>query len=78
VRPPGQAKAARTIDIDLLLHGDAIIDDAPALVVPHPRLLERAFVRIPLADVAITGLRHPTTGEALDRAQPSVAVRPAP
>ncbi len=75
VRPPGQVKAARRIDIDVLLHGDAVID-APALTVPHPRLLERPFVRIPLADVAVAGLRHPVTGDALDRAQPSPGVRP--
>ncbi len=67
VRPPGQVHAARTIDIDLLLYDDAIVDDPPALIVPHPRLLERAFVRVPLADVAAPGLAHPITGERLDR-----------
>lgn len=40
----------RTIDIDLLLHGDREID-APDLVVPHPRLAERAFVLVPLLEV---------------------------
>jgi len=59
--------AARTIDIDLLLYGDALISEPPALIVPHPRLLERAFVRVPLADVALPGLVHPITGERLDR-----------
>jgi 2-amino-4-hydroxy-6-hydroxymethyldihydropteridine diphosphokinase len=57
--------APRTIDVDLLLHGTAVIDEA-GLVVPHPRLLERAFVRVPLALVAAPGLRHPVTGELLD------------
>jgi 2-amino-4-hydroxy-6-hydroxymethyldihydropteridine diphosphokinase len=67
-RPPGVPSVApRPIDADLLLHGDVVVD-RPGLVVPHPRLLERAFVRIPLADVAAPGLRHPVTGEALDRA----------
>jgi 2-amino-4-hydroxy-6-hydroxymethyldihydropteridine diphosphokinase len=75
VRPPGAAgPAPRPIDLDLLLYGDAIID-RPGLVVPHPRLLERSFVRIPLADVAAPGLRHPATGDALDRAAPDPAVR---
>lgn len=73
-RPPGRTQAPRTIDIDLLLFGDALID-RPGLIVPHPRLLERPFVRIPLADVAAAGLRHPVTAEALDRAAPSPAVR---
>ena len=66
-RPAGRVHAARTIDIDLLLYGDALISEPPALIVPHPRLLERAFVRVPLADVALPGLVHPITGERLDR-----------
>lgn len=76
VRPAGAAKASRSIDIDLLLFGDAIIQEGPALVVPHPALLERPFVRVPLADVALPGLVHPVTGEALDVAAPSPSVRP--
>jgi 2-amino-4-hydroxy-6-hydroxymethyldihydropteridine diphosphokinase len=48
--------APRTLDLDLLLHGDATIDlpagpCGPALMVPHPRLLERAFVLRPMADI---------------------------
>lgn len=43
----------RTLDLDLLLYGPTeIIDDPPELVVPHPRLSERAFVLVPLADLA--------------------------
>jgi 2-amino-4-hydroxy-6-hydroxymethyldihydropteridine diphosphokinase len=75
VRPAGQPQAPRLIDIDLLLVGGDIINDPPELVVPHPRLLERAFVRIPLADVALPGLVHPVTGEPLDRATPDASVR---
>jgi 2-amino-4-hydroxy-6-hydroxymethyldihydropteridine diphosphokinase len=55
----------RLIDIDLLLHEDAVIDE-PGLVVPHPRLLDRPFVRVPLAEVALAGLTHPVTGARLD------------
>ncbi len=40
----------RTLDVDLLLVGDERIDD-PDLVVPHPRMTERAFVMVPLADL---------------------------
>ena len=43
--------APRTLDLDVLLYGDARID-SPRLTVPHPRLWERAFVLLPLADVA--------------------------
>jgi 2-amino-4-hydroxy-6-hydroxymethyldihydropteridine diphosphokinase len=75
VRPVGQHHAPRLIDIDLLLVGDDIIDDPPRLILPHPRLLERPFVRIPLAEVAATGLAHPVTGEPLDRAAPDPSVR---
>jgi 23S rRNA (cytidine1920-2'-O)/16S rRNA (cytidine1409-2'-O)-methyltransferase len=75
VRPAGVAKAARSIDIDLLLFGDSVIQNGPTLVVPHPGLLGRAFVRVPLADVALPGLVHPVTGEALDVAAPTPAVR---
>ena len=74
-RPPGRGKAARTIDIDLLLYGAAIIEEPGTLSVPHPALLERPFVRIPLADVAAPGLRHPLTGDRLDSASPSPGVR---
>lgn len=77
VRPPGRHAAPRVIDVDLLLHGDAIIDRPPTLLVPHPRMLERPFVRIPLADVALPGLVHPITGEALDSAAPDPSVRRA-
>jgi 2-amino-4-hydroxy-6-hydroxymethyldihydropteridine diphosphokinase len=41
----------RTLDLDLLLYGDRMIDE-PGLTVPHPRLHERLFVLVPLAQVA--------------------------
>jgi 2-amino-4-hydroxy-6-hydroxymethyldihydropteridine diphosphokinase len=43
--------APRTLDLDLLLYGEARID-SPRLVVPHPRMNERAFVLVPLAEIA--------------------------
>lgn len=43
--------APRTLDLDLLLYGSARID-SPALLLPHPRMLERAFVLLPLAEIA--------------------------
>lgn len=51
----------RTLDLDLLLYGDAVID-LPGLHVPHPRLHERAFVIVPLAEIA-PGLRIPGQGD---------------
>ena len=43
--------APRTMDLDLLLHGDSIIDE-PGLQVPHPRMHLRAFTLQPLAEIA--------------------------
>jgi len=43
--------APRTLDLDLLLYGDRVIAE-PGLVVPHPRMHERAFVLAPLAEIA--------------------------
>jgi 2-amino-4-hydroxy-6-hydroxymethyldihydropteridine diphosphokinase len=74
LRPAGRTQAPREIDLDLLLYGTEIIG-GPSLTVPHPRLAERPFVRIPLADVAKPGLAHPITAEPLDRAAPDSSVR---
>jgi 2-amino-4-hydroxy-6-hydroxymethyldihydropteridine diphosphokinase len=77
LRPVDRAQAPREIDVDILLYGGEVIDVPPSLIVPHPRLLVRPFVRIPLSDVAAPGLRHPISGERLDRATPDPAVRRA-
>jgi 2-amino-4-hydroxy-6-hydroxymethyldihydropteridine diphosphokinase len=45
------ANAPRTLDLDLLLHGDAVITE-PGLAVPHPRMHQRAFVLAPLVEIA--------------------------
>jgi 2-amino-4-hydroxy-6-hydroxymethyldihydropteridine diphosphokinase len=42
---------ARTLDLDILIYGKEIISE-PNLEIPHPRILERAFVLAPLADIA--------------------------
>jgi 2-amino-4-hydroxy-6-hydroxymethyldihydropteridine diphosphokinase len=50
----------RTIDLDLLLYGDEVVDE-PGLTVPHPRLTERRFALEPLADLD-PGLTIPGSG----------------
>jgi 2-amino-4-hydroxy-6-hydroxymethyldihydropteridine diphosphokinase len=57
------AGAARTLDLDLILFGDRIIDE-PRLTVPHPRFRERRFVLEPLAGIA-PGLRDPVSGRTV-------------
>lgn len=55
---------ARSLDLDLLLYGDRVLDE-PGLSVPHPRLPERLFVLLPLCEVA-AGERDPRSGETFD------------
>jgi 2-amino-4-hydroxy-6-hydroxymethyldihydropteridine diphosphokinase len=52
--------APRTVDLDLILYGDSVIDE-PGLVIPHPRFRDRRFVLEPLAEVA-GEWRDPVTG----------------
>jgi 2-amino-4-hydroxy-6-hydroxymethyldihydropteridine diphosphokinase len=59
-RVRGEKDGPRTIDLDLLFHGDAQLDE-PGLTLPHPRAHLREFVLAPLAEVAPTW-RHPTFG----------------
>jgi 2-amino-4-hydroxy-6-hydroxymethyldihydropteridine diphosphokinase len=57
--------APRTLDLDLLLYGDDVIAEAPTLIVPHPRMHERAFVLAPLAELA-PSLEIPGRGRVAD------------
>lgn len=59
-RQPGVRYGPRSLDIDLLFYGDRKIE-TPELIVPHPRMAERAFVLVPLADIA-PDFVHPTLG----------------
>ncbi|MEQ8844102.1 MAG: 2-amino-4-hydroxy-6-hydroxymethyldihydropteridine diphosphokinase [Phycisphaerales bacterium] len=79
VRDPDERWGPRTIDLDILLIDDMIIDE-PGLTVPHPRLHERRFVLEPLAAVAAERM-HPTlkrTIRALLDDLPLAADPPAP
>ncbi len=56
-----QRMGPRTIDLDILLCGE-LVREAPELTIPHPRILERAFVLVPLLELD-RGVRDPRTGQ---------------
>jgi 2-amino-4-hydroxy-6-hydroxymethyldihydropteridine diphosphokinase len=77
-RSAGIENGPRTLDLDILLYGDLVLSE-DGLVIPHPRMAERAFVLAPLHEVAreiapeiAPGLRDPrsgaTVGELFERA----------
>jgi dihydropteroate synthase len=59
-RKRSELNASRTLDLDLIAYGEETVD-MPDLILPHPRMAERAFVLAPLADIA-PDWRHPATG----------------
>jgi 2-amino-4-hydroxy-6-hydroxymethyldihydropteridine diphosphokinase len=63
-RVRGARNEARLLDLDLLAYGDRRRDGPEPPLLPHPRLADRAFVLLPLAEVA-PDWRHPVTGESV-------------
>ena len=62
-RLPHTSNAPRPIDIDILFYGDRVIE-TPELIIPHPRLTQRAFVLIPMAEIA-PDLVHPVNAKTI-------------
>jgi BirA family biotin operon repressor/biotin-[acetyl-CoA-carboxylase] ligase len=76
-RERGVRWGPRNIDIDVLLYGDWVVEE-PGLSVPHPRLLDRAFALVPLAELAADAVvagRRIGDWAALRRAEPGQEVR---
>lgn len=68
-RPPPQERAAkpnaaRPLDLDLLAYGELVREGPEPPILPHPRMAERAFVLLPLREIA-PDWRHPASGEPL-------------
>jgi len=70
-RKRGVRFGPRPIDIDILLYDDLVLS-TPQLEIPHPRLHERAFVLIPLSEVA-QGLIHPVLNRGVEQLRDSAA-----
>ena len=66
----GKSGTPRTIDIDILLYSDQVIE-TPELVIPHPKMTERAFVLIPLDEIA-PDIIHPVENKTVKELLKSV------
>ncbi len=76
-RRTADRNAPRTIDLDLALYGDLVLDDPEdGLVLPDPQILTCAHVALPLADLA-PDARHPVTGQTLAEIADRFADTPA-
>jgi 2-amino-4-hydroxy-6-hydroxymethyldihydropteridine diphosphokinase len=64
-RVRGERNAPRIIDLDIIAYGDLVVRGAAPPLLPHPRMADRAFVLLPLRDIA-PGWRHPQLGRSVE------------
>jgi len=69
-RTKGIANGPRTLDLDILLYGELTVSE-PGLEIPHPRLAERAFVLVPLNEIAAEA-RDPRSGASVQKLMKSL------
>ena len=65
-----ERNAPRILDLDLVAYNADIVD-RPSLIVPHPRMHERAFVLLPISDIAPNWV-HPITGKTIDQMRAAI------
>ena len=69
-RVPSFRWGPRVVDVDILMYGDLVVD-SPDLTIPHKEMMNRAFVLVPLAEIAPESV-HPRAGQAVEELRKAI------